>query len=51
MENIENIGKDIVNGVISEQEIKDYLGEGYYKLWLYGDTDDPIESGGVPASL
>lgn len=50
LENIENIGKDIVNGVISEQEIKDYLGEGYYKLWLYGDTDDPIESGGVPQS-
>lgn len=47
---IENIGKDIINGLISEQEIEEYLGNGYYKLWLYGDTDDPIESGGVPKS-
>ncbi len=50
LENIENIGKDITNGVIDKEEIKECLGNGYYKLWLYGDTDNPVEDGGVPQS-
>lgn len=48
LSNIENIGKDIVNGIVLKEDLKKYLGYFYYNLWLYGDTDDPIISGGVP---
>lgn len=47
--NIENIGKDIINGRIDEKTIKECLGKSDYRRWLYGDTDDPINTGGVPA--
>lgn len=46
--NIEDIGNDIVNGVINIKELKEYLGTFDYNLWLYGDTKQPIENGGVP---
>ncbi|MBQ7984518.1 MAG: hypothetical protein IJ250_02645 [Bacteroidales bacterium] len=45
---IENIGKDIANGKVDKQCIKNCLGAWYYKLWLYGDTRSPVENGGVP---
>ena len=48
LENINNIGNDIKNGVIDKDELKDYLGSFYYNLWLYGDTESPVETGGVP---
>lgn len=45
--NIDNIGKDILQGNITEEELKETL-KLYYDIWLYGDTDDPLVSGGVP---
>ncbi|MBR1774719.1 MAG: hypothetical protein IJ759_04245 [Bacteroidales bacterium] len=48
LDNIENVGNDIKNGVISKDDLKDYFGLFYYNLWLYGDTDDPLVTGGVP---
>ncbi|MBR1626451.1 MAG: hypothetical protein IJ681_04825 [Bacteroidales bacterium] len=48
LDNIENIGKDIISGAVTEQELKDYLGSFFYGLWLYGDTDSPVTTGGVP---
>ncbi|GEM_PF-2101089 len=46
--NIDNVGKDLLNGKIDKQDIREALGQIYYRLWLYGDTDDPILTGGVP---
>lgn len=47
LNNIDNIGKDILKGNITEEELREAL-KLYYGIWLYGDTDDPIVSGGVP---
>lgn len=48
LEDIENIGKDIVSGKIEKDSLKAFLGENNYRFWLYGDTKQPIENGGVP---
>ncbi|MBO6117169.1 MAG: hypothetical protein J6P44_01355 [Bacteroidales bacterium] len=48
LEDIENVGRDIASGKIDKQELKNSMGAGYYNLWLYGDTTDPLITGGVP---
>lgn len=48
LKNIENIGNDIVQGVVDKEELREYMGDVFYKMWLYGDTKNPIEDGGVP---
>ncbi|MBQ0112488.1 MAG: hypothetical protein KBT03_05085 [Bacteroidales bacterium] len=48
LSNIENIGEDIVQGVVDKEELREYMGDIFYKMWLYGDTKNPIVDGGVP---
>ncbi|MDO5760592.1 MAG: hypothetical protein Q4Q06_06160 [Bacteroidota bacterium] len=47
LDNIENIGKDILQEKITKEELQEAL-KLYYQIWLYGDTDDPLVTGGVP---
>ncbi|MBQ9311772.1 MAG: hypothetical protein IJ213_01870 [Bacteroidales bacterium] len=48
LSNIENIGNDIIEGNVIVDSLKSFLGSTFYNLWLYGDTKNPVENGGVP---
>lgn len=45
---IQNVGDDIIHGLVDPADLRDYMGYGDYNLWLYGDTKDPLVTGGTP---
>lgn len=46
--NIQDVGEDIVYGIVDPADLKHYMGNWDFTLWLYGDTKDPLVTGGVP---
>lgn len=48
LDDIQNVGDDIIHGLVDPADLRRHMGNRDYSLWLYGDTKDPLVTGGVP---